>query len=57
MLDMTLKEWIIYGVDRGFCSDVKCSTHDVISNTAAEEAEWEEGYDPCIPAVRIWIND
>ncbi len=56
MLDMTLKEWVIYGMDRGFCSDSVCSTHDGIPNTAAEEAEWEEGNDPCIPAVRIWIN-
>jgi hypothetical protein len=57
MLDMTLKEWIIYGMDRGFCSDSVCATHEGVPNTSAEEAEWEKGYDPCIPAVRIWIND
>jgi len=52
--EMTQWEWLQYGIKKGFCSDIVCNTHDglpVVSDE--EEAEWEAGGDPCVPAVRI----
>jgi len=53
---MDIYEWLDYGVAHGFCSDVVCSTHDGFPYTDEEEEEFDAGYDPCITAVRIWIQ-
>lgn len=46
--------WFNNGVERGWISDVVCATHDGIPNISEEEeAEWEEGGDPCQFVVRI----
>lgn len=50
-------EWLEYGIENGFCSRVVCSTHDGLPLTDEEDAEFEDGYDPCVPAVRIWADD
>ena len=50
---MTQYEWLRYGVDHGFCSDSVCSTHDGLPVTPDEEAEFEDGGDPCIHVVRL----
>ena len=39
---------------KGWCSDVVCSTHDGLPLTEEEENEMEEGWDPCIPAIRLY---
>lgn len=54
---MNLTEWLQYGIDKGYCSDGVCATHDGLPDTEEEMKEWEDGGDPCIPAVRIWFND
>ncbi len=49
-------EWLQHGVDRGWCSEVVCATHDGLSDllwTKEELDEWEAGYDPCLPVVRV----
>lgn len=46
--------WLQAGVERGWCSKSVCATHDGLPNTPDEELEWEEGHDPCVPAVRLW---
>lgn len=52
--EMTQHEWLEYGIEKGFCSKLVCSTHDGLPSSGEEEdAEWEEGGDPCVPAVRI----
>lgn len=53
---MTIDEWLALGVELGFCSPVVCDTHDSLPGTPDELEEWEKGWDPCIPAVRIWSN-
>lgn len=47
-------QWYTAGVDRGWISTPICSTHDRIPYSDAEEAEWDEGVDPCAPVLRIW---
>jgi len=48
-------EWLQKGIDKGWVSDGFCYTHDGDSYmTEEEEAEWEEGGDPCCPVVK-WL--
>jgi len=47
--------WLEEGVERGWISSPVCSTHDGLPGTAEEDMDWEEGLDPCVPAVRIWV--
>ena len=54
---MDIYEWLNYGMEQGFCTDVLCNTHDGLPSTRDEWAEWEEGGDPCVPALRIWRDD
>ena len=55
--DMFL-DWLAFGVDKGWCSEVVCSTHDGLPPLDDDEEEqWEAGYDPCVPAVRIYFED
>jgi hypothetical protein len=51
---MDYDEWLHFGVEKGYCSRPVCDTHDGLPNTEEESQEWEEGHDPCIPAVRLW---
>lgn len=48
--------WIAIGVGHGWVSKPTCSTHEVMPHTPEEEADWDEGLDPCIPVVRIWTD-
>lgn len=40
--------------EAGYISDIHCATHDGIRTTGSEAAEWEAGFDPCQPVVRLW---
>jgi hypothetical protein len=51
----TPHEWFAYGVEQGWISDAVCATHDGLPSTDDENDEWEAGWDPCVPAVRLWI--
>ena len=46
--------WAEFGRRQGWCSSVACATHDGVPMTEAEELEAEEGYDPCLPVLRLW---
>jgi hypothetical protein len=51
-------EWISVGIERGWCSEPVCATHDGIPRTEAEGLAWDDGWDPCENVVRLWpIND
>ena len=50
---MTQDEWLKIGIEEGFCSPPLCSTHDGMPMTEEEDADFEDGGDPCIPAVRL----
>lgn len=52
----TLKfyEWLNRGIDAGWIAPPTCWTHDSPEITKQEEAEMDEGFDPCIPIIRLW---
>jgi len=47
-------EWLRLGIDKGWVSDPFCTTHGVDPWMSEEEqAEWEDGGDPCCHVVRL----
>lgn len=50
----TFWEWLRQGISLGYCSEGVCNTHDGLPSTDEEEADWEDGGDPCVPAVRVY---
>ena len=46
-------EWLEFGRKHGWASQQFCITHDGPPTTAEEDAEWEDGGDPCCFAVRL----
>lgn len=48
--------WLQYGIEHGYCSEAVCHTHDCVPYTEEEEEDWNEGFDPCVPAVRLYEN-
>lgn len=54
---MDYRQWLEYGVDNGFCTDIYCEPHEGAPLTLEEQSEWEEGGDPCCFSVRILGGD
>lgn len=46
--------WVEQGLNRKWISDLVCQTHESIPCTPEEDAQWDEGHDPCVPVVRVW---
>lgn len=46
--------WLEQGLKRRWISGPVCETHEGVPLRKWEEAEFEEGYDPCIPVIRMW---
>ena len=55
--EMTLREWIEYGQERGFCSAPTCDTHEGLPLTEAEIEQFDGGDDPCVIGVRVYGAD
>ena len=51
---MDFYEWVEFGKDSGWCSDIVCDTHEGLPMTDQEMENWGLGEDDCIPAIRIW---
>ena len=51
--NMTLDEWLEYGIKNGFCTDQFCNTHDGGPMHKTEEIAWDRGDDPCMHMVRL----
>ena len=52
----TVWEWIDHGIQQGWITEPFCYTHDGDPYmTEEEEAEWEEGGDPCSPVTKFLI--
>ena len=50
----SIKTWVRFGVEHGWCSPLVCSTHSVDYLTEEElEAMWD-GDDPCAFVLRVW---
>lgn len=47
--------WLKVGQDKGWISEGVCQTHDGVPMTDEEEAEFEDGGDPCVPVIRVWL--
>ena len=49
-------EWMEFGIAKGWITEPFCYTHDGDPYmTEEEEAEWEEGGDPCAPVTKFLI--
>jgi hypothetical protein len=46
--------WLKQGYDKGWISEAFCSTHDGVPWDEEEEAEWEDGGDPCALCFRFY---
>ncbi len=55
--DTAFDEWITYGVGRGWVSLPTCDTHNGIPLMPEEEDEFGEGLDPCVVAMRVWVDN
>lgn len=56
--ELEFQEWLKYGFDRGWTSDVFCPEHSEFPLTY-EEREFIEEYGSdglCVPAIRIWTD-
>jgi len=47
-------EWIESGIDAGWIASPDCMTHNAVPMRAAEEDEFDDGFDPCIIVARVW---
>jgi len=52
-MKMTVEEWLQYGLDNGFCSEVFCDTHDGGPSSESEWIAFDEGLDLCREVVRL----
>lgn len=46
--------WLKHGVEKGWCGPAVCETHDGLPMSEPEEAEFNDGSDPCIHIVRLY---
>jgi len=53
-MDLNFNDWMKFGYDKGWISDVFCDTHEGAPFTDEEMKEWDEGGDPCSFQVRVW---
>ena len=51
--NMDFETWLNFGIEKGYCSEQFCNTHDGYPMHDSEEAEWDEGFDPCAHMVRL----
>jgi hypothetical protein len=51
---VTPGEWLELGVREGWVSEPACATHDGVPTNDEEDGLLEEGFDPCLPVVRLW---
>lgn len=52
-MDLNFDEWMKFGYQNGWISDVFCNTHDGPPLTEEEEKEWDQGGDPCSFHVKV----
>lgn len=51
---MTFEQWLQAGIDNRWCGPAVCDTHDGTPTSAAEDAEFDDGHDPCLHIVRLY---
>ena len=51
------EDWLDYGLDNGWVTPPFCNTHDGDPYMSQEEeAEWEDGGDPCMFVIKLIEN-
>ena len=53
---MTYDEWLQYGREHSYIGPIVCATHDGTPTTEAEDAEFDDGGDPCLPIARVYVD-
>jgi len=53
---MTFAEWLAIGLEHNWISEGVCGMHDALPMTDAERTMFDDGEDPCIPVLRVWIE-
>jgi hypothetical protein len=51
------REWLEFGIAKGWVSDVFCDTHDGGPMTDEMNEAWENGEDPCNTHIKVWDGD
>lgn len=49
--------WIKVGLESKWVGPPVCSTHDGLPSTEDEDATWDEGGDPCIHILRLYVDE
>lgn len=50
-------DWVLYGAGKGWISMPICDTHEGLPLMPEEELEIEDGFDPCIVGMRVWVDN
>lgn len=48
------EDWLKTGIENGWCGPAVCHTHDGFPMSEHEDAEFEEGGDPCMHMIRLY---
>ncbi len=49
--------WLKLGLENHWVGPPVCSTHDGLPSTEDEDNAWDEGDDPCIHILRLYVDD
>lgn len=47
-------EWLRYGYNKGWCGPDVCYSHDGLPSSVEEDADWDDGGDPCVHIIRLY---
>ena len=50
---MNIHEWLKFGLEKGYCSEIYCQTHDLPPLSPEELAQLEEDGELCVFAVKV----
>lgn len=54
---MSFEEWLREGINCGFCGPPVCDTHDGTPTSLSEDIEFDDGHDPCISVLRLYVDE
>lgn len=50
-------EWLRAGMEAGFVGPAVCETHDGLPTSDLEDDEFEDGADPCVHVLRLYVDE
>ncbi len=53
-IERDFETWLEEGIKHGWCGPAVCYTHDGLPTSEPEDAEFEDGGDPCMHIVRMY---